>query len=62
MGLEEDASDDTELVLPGKRLSGSAKAANFKKERRKRMKGLPTFASASDYAKMLDDDEGEDLG
>jgi ribosome biogenesis protein MAK21 len=29
---------------------------------RQKLKHLPTFASASDYAKMVDDDEGEDFG
>jgi len=29
---------------------------------RQKLKHLPTFASASDYAKMIDDDEGEDFG
>lgn len=32
------------------------------REKKKRMKALPTFASAADYAKMLEDDEGEDVG
>ncbi len=37
------------------------KAKNKKdKDERKRRKNLPTFASAEDYAKMLDDDEDED--
>ena len=62
MVLDEDASDDAGLELPTKRPSGSSEAVNRKKERRKRMKGLPTFASVSDYAQMLDDDEGEDVG
>jgi ribosome biogenesis protein MAK21 len=30
--------------------------------RRRRLKNLPTFASASDYAKMIDEEEGEDVG
>jgi ribosome biogenesis protein MAK21 len=62
MDIDEDASDDAGLVLPAKRPSGSSKSTNPNKERRKRMKGLPTFASASDYAKMLEDEDGEDLG
>jgi ribosome biogenesis protein MAK21 len=32
------------------------------KSQRRKSKHLPTFASASDYAKMIDDEEGEDLG
>ncbi|KAJ9613028.1 RNA-binding ribosome biosynthesis protein mak21 [Cladophialophora chaetospira] len=39
-----------------------AKKAKKDKEERKRLKNLPTFASVEDYAKMLDDDEDEDLG
>jgi len=31
------------------------------RQRRKKMKNLPTFASVEDYAEMLDDDEDEDL-
>lgn len=31
------------------------------REKRKRMKNLPTFASAEDYAEMLDNDDGEDV-
>ncbi|KAL6251897.1 RNA-binding ribosome biosynthesis protein mak21 [Rhinocladiella similis] len=33
-----------------------------KAKKSKKAKNLPTFASAADYAKMLDDDEDEDLG
>ncbi len=32
------------------------------KKAKKAKKNLPTFASAADYAKMLDDDEDEDMG
>ncbi|KKY25529.1 putative ccaat-box-binding transcription factor [Phaeomoniella chlamydospora] len=32
------------------------------RERKKRLKAMPTFASASDYAAMLEDDDGEDMG
>ena len=32
------------------------------RDRKKKLKALPTFASAADYQKMLDDDEDEDLG
>ncbi|KAL2067084.1 hypothetical protein VTL71DRAFT_1508 [Oculimacula yallundae] len=32
------------------------------KQRKKKFKSLPTFASAEDYAEMLDNDEGEDVG
>ena len=30
-------------------------------KKRRKLKHLPTFASAEEYAAMLDDDEGEDL-
>jgi ribosome biogenesis protein MAK21 len=62
LGLNEDASGEASLLPPAKKRSGSLPSKNPNKERPKRLKGLPTFASASDYAKMLDDDEGEDLG
>jgi ribosome biogenesis protein MAK21 len=39
-----------------------AHSAGDKKKRGKKMKSLPTFASVDDYAAMLDNDEGEDLG
>lgn len=32
------------------------------REKKRKMKALPTFASAADYAKMIDADEDEDLG
>ena len=39
----------------------SSKAADEKRiKKRRRLKNLPTFASADDYAKMLDDDDEED--
>ena len=50
------------VPLPATDLGPSSDVGKNEKERRRRMKQLPTFASASDYAKMLDDDEGEDLG
>jgi ribosome biogenesis protein MAK21 len=62
LGLGEDASGQASLLPPAKKSSGSLPSKNPNKERRKRLKGLPTFASASDYEKILDDDEGEDLG
>lgn len=38
------------------------KDEDSKKSRRKKLKSLPTFASADDYAEMLDNDEDEDMG
>jgi ribosome biogenesis protein MAK21 len=62
LGLDEDASGEANLLPPAKKHRESLPSKNPNKRRRKRLKGLPTFASASDYARMLDDDEGEDLG
>ena len=42
-------------------VSSKEKSQRASSQRRK-LKHLPTFASASDYAKMVDDDEEEDLG
>lgn len=42
-------------------LAAKSKSAAAR-EQRKKMKGLPIFASAADYAKMLEDDADEDLG
>jgi ribosome biogenesis protein MAK21 len=62
LGLDEDSSGKASLLPPAKKRSGSLPSKNPNKERRKRLKGLPTFASASDYEKILNNDEGEDLG
>jgi ribosome biogenesis protein MAK21 len=62
LGLDEDSSGKASLLPPAKKRSGSLPSKNSNKERRKRLKGLPTFASASDYEKILNNDEGEDLG
>ena len=62
MTLDGEGSEEGRVALRGKRPAASSKSANSSKERRKRLKGLPTFASASDYAKMLEDDDGEELG
>lgn len=37
------------------------KAGETSRQRKKKFKSLPTFASAEDYAEMLDNDEDEDL-
>ena len=39
-----------------------SKRGQAKKEQRKTLRRLPTFASADDYAKMLEDNEDEDFG
>ncbi|KAL3420690.1 CBF/Mak21 family protein [Phlyctema vagabunda] len=36
-------------------------AQETSRQKKKKMKNLPTFASAEDYADMLNDDEGEDI-
>ncbi|KAF8858148.1 CBF-domain-containing protein [Acephala macrosclerotiorum] len=36
------------------------KSKQSSREKRKKLKSLPTFASVEDYAEILDDDEGED--
>lgn len=51
----DDQASDDEVQKP------AVPAAKSKKQGKK-LKGLPTFASIDDYAAMLDDDEGEDMG
>lgn len=50
------AGFDSDAEKPAKK----AKAGKKDKAEKKRVKNLPTFASAEDYAKMLEDDEDED--
>ena len=52
-----DAGEDEEVALAAVPTTNADK-----KKRSKKMKSLPTFASADDYAAMLDNDEGEDIG
>ncbi|OWP03258.1 hypothetical protein B2J93_2990 [Marssonina coronariae] len=40
---------------------GTDKAGKTSKQRKKKFKSMPTFASVEDYAEMLDNDEDEDL-
>jgi ribosome biogenesis protein MAK21 len=49
-----------EVVEAEEGTTGSNK--DERKKKRRKLKQLPTFASAEDYAAMLDDDDGEDLG
>lgn len=56
---EEEAASET--AKPAK-TSKKDKNGETTRERKKRLKAMPTFASAADYAKMLEDDEGEDMG
>lgn len=66
---EEDMAEDSDGLdeLFNKELqTGQAKksddaGAETSRQKKRRMKGLPTFASAEDYAEMLDNDEDEDF-
>ena len=55
--LETEAAD-LRMATPPAKKSKSIEA----REKRRKMKALPVFASAADYAKMLEDDEDEDMG
>lgn len=63
-GILEDESDfedfDAQAETSKSKAKTSKKASD--RERLKKLKALPTFASVSDYAKMLDDDDDEDMG
>ncbi|KAK6511843.1 hypothetical protein TWF481_000749 [Arthrobotrys musiformis] len=48
----------SKVVKPGKE---ATTATNARKERRMKLKNLPTFASADDYAALLGDDDDEDM-
>ena len=69
-GLEDEEEDDEASEFGGLSEDEIAKKAPSKKtvqrkegrERKKKLKALPVFASAADWAKELDDDEDEDLG
>ena len=67
IGSDEDApSEIDELFEKELEKGGQGEGEKPKKEtardRKKKMKNLPTFASAEDYAEMLDNDEDEDAG
>ena len=51
-------SESTSPEKPGKK----AKHGETARDRKRKFKAMPTFASADDYAAMLDDERGEDLG
>lgn len=56
---EEDEDDD---ALFEKELEkGDTGKPETSREKKRKMKGLPTFASAEDYAEMLDNDDDEDI-
>ncbi|KAG8733763.1 hypothetical protein FRC11_002832 [Ceratobasidium sp. 423] len=54
-----DASSSDEEPIKGKRKKSSA--ADSKREKRKKLRRLPTFASAEDYAKMIDEAPEDDI-
>ncbi|KAF8706767.1 CBF protein, partial [Rhizoctonia solani] len=54
-----DATSSDEEAVRGKRKKASA--ADSKREKRKRPRRLPTFASAEDYAKMIDETPEDDI-
>ncbi|KPI35137.1 uncharacterized protein AB675_1322 [Cyphellophora attinorum] len=57
-----DSDEELEDEEPVEEASVPADEGKARKKGKKLKKALPTFASAEDYAKMLDDDEGEDYG
>ncbi|CEL56534.1 putative protein C4F10,09c OS=Schizosaccharomyces pombe (strain 972 / ATCC 24843) GN=SPAC4F10.09c PE=1 SV=1 [Rhizoctonia solani AG-1 IB] len=54
-----DGSSSDEEAVQGKRKKTSA--ADSKREKRKKLRRLPTFASAEDYAKMIDEAPEDDI-
>lgn len=58
---DDEVSDEDEDKEIQKAAVPAAATAKSKKQGKK-LKGLPIFASIDDYAAMLDDDEGEDMG
>ena len=59
---EEIFGEATASATPATAKTSHPIAGHEKRRQRKRMKGLPTFAAASDYRNMLEDEDGEDLG
>ena len=73
----EDASDKTGYIREGgqdtnrvakiaawkeeQQNASTEKKPETSREKRKKMKSLPTFASAEEYAEMLDNDDDEDV-
>ncbi len=64
--MEEGSDEEDEEALFNKELQTNKEPEEAKAEsgraKKKKMKGLPMFASVDDYAAMLDGDEDEDLG
>jgi len=63
IGSGEEAPSDLDDLFEKEleRAQPEEKKPETSREKRKKMKNLPTFASAEDYAEMLDNDEDEDL-
>ncbi|EXJ84788.1 hypothetical protein A1O3_05460 [Capronia epimyces CBS 606.96] len=62
-GFESEEDDDDEVEASDKRKKSKkeTEADAGKGKKNKKLKGLPTFAAVEDYAKMLEDDEDEDV-
>ena len=62
---EVDSSSDIEQLFEDELETGQMEEPEMggetRKQRRKKMKSLPTFASVEDYAEMLDNEEDEDV-
>lgn len=60
---EEDAPEEIDELFEKEleKGKGSADKPETSREKKRKMKSLPTFASAEDYAEMLDNDDDEDL-
>ena len=66
----EDGDSDISELVGGEAISAQTawtanatpKPSHSSRDKRKRMKSLPTFASADEYAKLLASEEGEDIG
>ncbi|KAF3270075.1 hypothetical protein TWF970_010856 [Orbilia oligospora] len=58
---DDDVPSDVDMKLSKVAKSEKEVATNARKERRMKLKNLPTFASADDYAALLGDDDEEDM-
>ncbi|KAK6529280.1 hypothetical protein TWF281_008458 [Arthrobotrys megalospora] len=58
---DDDVPSDVDVKLSKIPKSSKEAANNARKERRTKLKNLPTFASAEDYAALLGDDDEEDM-
>lgn len=60
-GFGSDADEGAASTTTKKKGAKSDAGKGKDKDRKKRLKSLPTFASVADYAKMLDDEDDEDV-